>query len=251
MLCCAGEVNWPAECAVVIPCLNEAATIGGLIAEIRRILPAVLVVDDGSTDETSSIARQAGAEVIRHEEPAGKGAALNAGWRWASDHGFSWALSMDGDGQHDPGDISRFLDRALNSRASLIVGNRMLNAPAIPWLRRRVNIWMSQRLSRLTGRALPDTQCGFRMMELRCWTMLQLQTSHYEIESELLLGILATGHPVEFIPIRVIYSNQQSKIKPLLDTLRWFRWWQQANQTWKNNLSFRPPVAKEAIKKFV
>ena len=158
---------------------------------------------------------------------------------------------MDGDGQHDPGDIARFLDRATNGRASLIVGNRMSNAPAIPWLRRRVNIWMSERLSRLTGRALPDTQCGFRMMELRYWAMLRLQTSHYEIESELLLGFLAAGHAVEFIPIRVIYSSQQSKIKPLLDTLRWFRWWQLASRTWKINLSFRPPVAEEAIKKFV
>ncbi|MEO8429139.1 MAG: glycosyltransferase family 2 protein [Verrucomicrobiota bacterium] len=244
-------MNWPEECTVVIPCLNEAATIGGLIGEIRQILPSVLVVDDGSTDETSLIARRAGAAIIRHEETAGKGASLKEGWRWASDHGFSWALSMDGDGQHDPGDISRFLERAANSRASLIVGNRMLNSPAIPWLRRRVNVWMSERLSHLTGRALPDTQCGFRMMELRCWTMLRLQTSHYEIESELLVRFLADAHLVEFIPIRVIYSNQQSKIKPVLDTLRWFRWWQLANRMWKINLSYRPPVREEAIKKFV
>ena len=88
-------------------------------------------------------------------------------------------------------------------------------------------------------------------MELRFWTMLKLQTSHYEIESELLLGFLAAGHAVEFIPIRVIYNSQQSKIKPLLDTLRWLRWWQLASRSWKINLSFRPPVAKEAIKRFV
>jgi glycosyltransferase involved in cell wall biosynthesis len=250
-MCCSGDVNWPAECAVVIPCLNEAATIGGLIGEIRRILPSILVVDDGSTDETGSIARRAGADIIRHPEPLGKGASLNDGWRWLSDRGFTWALSMDGDGQHHPGDIERFLGRATNSRASLIVGNRMLNAAAIPWLRRRVNIWMSERLSHLTGRALPDTQCGFRMMELRCWRKLRLQTSHYEIESELLLGFLAAGHAVEFLPIRVIYRNQQSKIRPLLDTLRWFRWWQLASRTWKINLSSRPPVANEPIKKFV
>jgi len=244
-------VNWPAECAVVIPCLNEAATIGGLIAEIRRILPSVLVVDDGSTDETRLIARKAGAQIIRHEKPAGKGASLNDGWRWASDQGFNWALSMDGDGQHDPRDISRFLDRATRGKASLIVGNRMVNAPAIPWLRRRVNIWMSERLSRLTGLALPDTQCGYRMMEVRGWKTLRLQTSHYEIESESLLGFLAAGHAVEFIPIHVIYDRQQSKIKPVLDTLRWFRWWQLANRTWKTNLSLCPPIAEEPIKRFV
>jgi glycosyltransferase involved in cell wall biosynthesis len=91
-------VNWPAECAVVIPCVNEAATISTLVSAVRNILPNVIVVDDGSADDTGARANRAGAEVIRHERSRGKGAALNAGWRRAVERGFKWAFAMDGDG---------------------------------------------------------------------------------------------------------------------------------------------------------
>src|SRR4051794_15761991 len=102
-------MNWPAHCAVIIPCLNESATIGALVVAIREQLPHVLVIDDGSTDATAQTAAQAGAEVLRHGLPLGKGSALRAGWRWAQERGFTWALTMDGDGQHSPVDISKFL----------------------------------------------------------------------------------------------------------------------------------------------
>src|SRR5690348_9139729 len=99
-------MNWVADCAVIIPCLNEAATIGSLVRAVRQSIPTVIVVDDGSTDSTASLAEEAGAEVIRQTQTSGKGAALNAGWRRALERGFQWALTMDGDGQHSPGDIS-------------------------------------------------------------------------------------------------------------------------------------------------
>src|SRR5580700_9234137 len=92
-------VNWPVECVVVIPCVDEAGTIFDLVSAARRILPQVIVVDDGSMDETGKLAAKAGAEVIRRETKHGKGAALNAGWQRARERGFTWALTMDGDGQ--------------------------------------------------------------------------------------------------------------------------------------------------------
>jgi glycosyltransferase involved in cell wall biosynthesis len=255
----------------VIPCLNEQAAIESLVVAVRRRLPAVIVVDDGSTDATAALAKQAGAEVLRHEPSRGKGAALQVGWRRARERGFQWALTLDGDGQHSPEDVPAFLQCADEKSAALVVGNRMVaegashflsafrggrsvsphpgplpkgegvasaalrGRPAgkMPWLRRFVNRWMSRRLSNLTGRSLPDSQCGFRLMNLDLWSALPITAAHFEIESELLLAFLAAGHAVEFVPIRLIYKSEQSKIHPLRDTLRWIRWWSQARRRFR------------------
>jgi len=196
-----------------------------VVRSARAVLPAIIVVDDGSSDDTGKRAATAGATVLRHERPQGKGAALNSGWQRARATGFSWALTMDGDGQHSPSDIPAFLAAAENGGAALAVGNRMANPAGMPWLRRRVNGWMSRRLARVAGCDWPDTQCGFRLMNLGIWSNLQLQTTHFEIESELLLAFAAAGHRIDFVPIQVIYQDEESKIRPLQDTWRWFRWW--------------------------
>jgi len=219
-------MDWPAQCAVVIPCLNEAATIENLVREVRRVLPTVIVVDDGSTDATSALATSAGATVVRHARALGKGAALKRGADRVQQLGFAWSLMMDGDGQHSPAEIPKFLDCAKWTGAQLVVGNRMENPVDMPRLRRVVNCWMSRRLSRLAGHPLPDTQCGFRLVKLDAWQQLAPKTLHFEIESEVLLGFLAAGRKVEFVPIRAIYKAEQSKIHPLHDTWRWFRWLQ-------------------------
>jgi hypothetical protein len=89
---------------------------------------------------------------------------------------------------------------------------------------------MSERLSQIAGKNLPDTQCGFRLIDLDAWSQLDLQTTHFEIESELALSFAAAGHAIEFVPIEVIYKNERSKIHPVRDTVRWFRWWRKARQ---------------------
>src|SRR5579871_5600155 len=157
-------VNFSTHCAAVIPCLNEALTIAELVAEVRRHVPSVLVIDDGSNDDTSDRAKSAGADVIRHRMPCGKGAALQSGWERARRNGFEWVLMLDGDGQHWAGDIPAFFEVAERNGAELIVGNRMDNPDGMPWLRRNVNRWMSKRISKLAGLHLPDSQCGFRLM---------------------------------------------------------------------------------------
>jgi glycosyltransferase involved in cell wall biosynthesis len=215
---------------LVIPCFNEAGAVSRLIEEVRRHLPFVLVVDDGSSDGTTQAAARAGAEVIRHETNRGKGAALVTGLARVRVLGFAWALTMDGDGQHAPADIAKFLRAAEQSGALLVIGNRMAQPRVMPWLRRFVNRWMSRQLSRRAGRTLPDSQCGFRLINLAAWSALRLETTHFEIESEMLLAFVASGLAVEFVPIEVIYKAEQSKIHPLLDTCRWFRWWWRAGR---------------------
>ena len=221
-------MDWRAECAAVIPCLNEAAAIGSVVEAVRAHAPVVLVVDDGSADRTAPCAEQAGAIVLRHQGNQGKGAALQTGWRWARERGFKWALTLDGDGQHSPEDIPSLFSCADRTSATLVVGNRMADANRMPWLRRWVNLWMSRRLSKLAGRYLPDSQCGFRLMNLACWSALPVSASRFEIESEVLLAFTQSGLVVEFVPIRVIYKGEQSKIQPLRDTVRWLRWWKRA-----------------------
>lgn len=233
-------MNWASECAVVIPCLDEAGTIEPLVREARLQFPTVIVVDDGSSDNTAGHAARAGAVVLRHEKTQGKGASLAAGWFRARELGFRWAISLDGDGQHAAADLSTFTACVDATGAALVVGNRMGNAQAMPWIRRTVNRWMSRRISRLTGRDLPDTQCGFRLMSLDSWSRVRINADHFEIESELLCRFIAEGMRVEFVPIQVIYRDERSKIQPMRDTHRWFRWWWQTRGWHRSRVLDKP-----------
>ena len=218
-------MDWSTACAVVIPCFNEEATIARLVGEVRPRLPVVIVVDDGSVDQTAACASKAGAQVVRQQSNAGKGAALKAGIAAAQAQGYKWVVTMDGDGQHRPEDIPTFLVCADGTGATLVVGNRMHQARAIPWLRRAVNRWTSRRISRCVGRCLPDSQCGFRLISLPAWATLRLGADHFEIESDVLLAFVRGGYRVEFVPIQVVGKGPHSHINPVKDTWRWLRWW--------------------------
>ena len=217
-------MDWKTQCLAIIPCFNEAACIGAVVGGVKPYLPNVLVIADGSTDATAEIARLAGAEVLPLPHNTGKGAALQAGWQHAHDRGFAWVLMLDGDGQHAPADIPRFFDRAETGHARLVIGNRMNHPESMPWLRRQVNRWMSQRISRLTGVALPDSQCGFRLAHLPTLLALSIHANRFEIESAMLVAFCRAGCRVEFVPVQTIYRNEQSNINPLSDTVRWLRW---------------------------
>ncbi len=223
------------RCAAVIPCFNEDRAIAALVSELQQYLGIVVVVDDGSTDQTAFKAENAGAMVLRHEQNQGKGASLKMGLSHLLNLGLEWAVTLDGDGQHAPADLPALLQCAEQTGASLVIGNRMPRAKAMPWLRRGVNRWMSRKLSKCARRHLPDTQSGFRLIHLSSWASLDLTTrptaQHFEVESEMLMAFLAAKYPVEFVPIQVIASTRKSRIDPLIDSLRWWRWWRSMKQT--------------------
>lgn len=214
----------------MIPCFNEAHTIGSLVTEVRGYLPSVWVVDDGSSDSTARIAEEAGARTLRHPANLGKGAALATSFRAILEEGYSWALTLDGDGQHAPADIPGLLRCAEQTGAALIIGNRMSQAAAMPWLRRIVNRWMSRRISDRIGLPCPDSQSGFRLVRLASWKQLVLQTRHFEVESEMLLAFAQAGWPPAFAPVRVLAARRPSRIDPLADTWRWLHWWHRSRQ---------------------
>ena len=152
-----------ATLAAIIPAYFEEKHIGDVVTRTLQQLDHVLVVDDGSTDATAANSRAAGAEVIVHEQNRGKGETIKTGLRHWLARGFQRVIILDADGQHLPEEISRFIAAAASG--AVFVGTRMNDLRAMPLVRRVVNRYMSRRISRVCGQDIPDTQCGFRMLD--------------------------------------------------------------------------------------
>ena len=211
------------ELCAVIPCFNEVGSIGAVVRAVLRFVAAVWVVDDGSSDGTEADAERAGARVIRLERNLGKGAALREGLKAAKAAGFQYAVTLDGDGQHDAGDIAELV-KAARGGADLVIGNRMAHCDEMPRVRRFVNRWMSARLGRRLGIECPDSQCGFRVIRLAAWDKLELRQNRFEVESEMLAAFARAGMKIAFVPVKCLPARRASRIRPIVDSARWFRW---------------------------
>ena len=208
---------------VVIPVYNEGMAIAALVRQIRQQGLAVIVVDDGSSDGTSRLARDSGATVLANATNRGKGASLIQGFRYALAQGFDAVVTIDGDGQHDPEDIPAFLNLARASGEVIFIGNRMRQLKNMPWLRRTTNKFMSWLISQIAGQKISDTQCGFRLFKKELLAGLRLKTSKYETESEILIRAARLGFRIVSVPIKTIYRGEKSQINPLLDTWRFLK----------------------------
>lgn len=208
---------------VIIPTYNEAKAIGDLTRQIRAQDLNVIVIDDGSQDNTAKIATENGAVVLRNLNNEGKGASLIRGFHYALNHDFDVIISMDGDGQHLASDIPYFLRLAKYSESGIFIGNRMSRPKSMPWVRLWTNKFMSGLISKIAGQKIADTQCGFRLIKKEVLKRLKLVTSKYETESEVLIKASRLGFRIESVPIRTIYGEEKSQINPLLDTLRFIR----------------------------
>jgi len=208
-------------CAVV-PAYNEQDNVAGVVSGIKNQLDNVLVVDDGSVDDTRGEAESAGAVVLRHAENRGKGAALLTGAEWARDQGFDAVIVLDADGQHDWKEIPIFIETAERENADIVVGNRMNYTQTMPWDRKITNLFSSWMITKMIGQNVYDTQCGFRLMRLDALARLKLKTHRYDTESEMLVSAGKLGYKIANVPIKTIYSGQRSFINPVLDSLRFF-----------------------------
>ncbi|MEI6166792.1 MAG: glycosyltransferase family 2 protein [bacterium] len=204
---------------VIIPAYREAGRIGAVVEGVRAFVPDVLVVDDGSPDETAGQAERAGAIVIRHETNCGKGAALETGFRSARERGFEFAITLDGDGQHAPSDLPAFIQEFRKSGTPVLIGTRMSDTRSMPWVRRLTNRFMSWLLSREMGQRVPDTQCGYRLYVLAVVPELSAQSRRFAAESEILMELSRRGVKIGSVPIATIYGSEQSKIHPIKDAI--------------------------------
>jgi glycosyltransferase involved in cell wall biosynthesis len=184
----------------------------------------VLVVDDGSSDKTAQRAREAGAEVIVHNQNRGKGEAIKTGLRHWMDRQFIHVIILDADGQHLPEEIDRFIAAAAQAGdRSFFLGNRMNNLTGMPFVRRVVNRYMSNRISRICRQKIPDTQCGFRMLDRQLIPELLDGGNRFDYETEMLIIASRKGYRIESVPITTVYSDEVSKIHPARDTIRFFK----------------------------
>jgi glycosyltransferase involved in cell wall biosynthesis len=218
-------VNLAAEPAArlvaLIPAYDAAHLIAPVIAGALAHLP-VLVVDDGSGDDTSAAARAAGAEVVRQEPNQGKGAALKNGFRLALERGFDAIVTLDADGQHDPAEIPKFVAAHRSGGADLIIGARSFDE--MPFVRRVSNTVGTWSFSRALGQPVRDNQSGYRLLSRRLASaMLASAEQGFELEVEMIVTCVKRGWLLDWVPIRTIYGDQGSHISPLRHVVSFFR----------------------------
>ena len=189
----------------VIPAYNEAANIGQVVRDLGAVVPGadVLVVDDGSRDDTTERAMAAGARVVRLPFNLGIGAAVQTGLIDAYRRGYEWALRMDGDGQHDPGDVQRFLAAMAGDKADLIIGSRFLRPGGDrTTLPRRVAIrFFNAMLSALTGFRITDATSGFVAVNRRAMSRLRHLFPDDYPEPECIVLMHRWGFQVAELPV--------------------------------------------------
>ena len=211
--------------AVVIPAFNAARYLEAVVDTTSRFIPRsrIIVVDDGSTDGTREIALRSGVAVLQHAENRGKGIALNTGILGAAEMGMDYVITMDADGQHNPLEIPRFLEKELETGADIIVGNRMADRKNMPGDRVFANRATSWFVSARTGVRIPDSQNGYRLIRTSLYTSLKIKSKRYAAESEILIRAARSGAKVEWVPVETIYGTEESSVHPVVDTLRFLR----------------------------
>lgn len=202
---------------LLLPAYNESKTIGQIIQGSSEFISEIVVIDDGSSDETAEIASASGVVCLANATNCGKGSALRKGFAYALKHGYQLVFTMDSDGQHDPADIPRFLEHFDNTQPDILIGARQTKnlQTSMPFHRRINNRLISYVGSKLCGQRVLDFQSGYRLMRADVLRQVHLETARYETESELLIKAGRLGFRIESLPIQTRYGDEVSHIKPL------------------------------------
>jgi glycosyltransferase involved in cell wall biosynthesis len=212
------ETGTQGRIVALIPAHDEAPRVAAVVTAALRHLP-VLVVDDGSGDGTAEVAAAAGAQVIGQTPNRGKGAALRAGFRVALDGGAEAVITLDADGQHDPAELPAFLAayarRTLAGEPTeLIIGRRDFRR--MPPVRRLSNWLGTLLLSSALGRRIDDNQSGYRLVGRRLMdATLDSSESGFAFEVEMIAICLREGWDIDWVPVRTIYGDEESHIRPV------------------------------------
>lgn len=207
---------------VIIPAFNAERTIANVVTAACEQIRPVIVIDDGSVDRTGDVARDAGAQVLRHPQNRGKGAALKTGFAWALENGFEGVITLDADGQHLPREIPKFLACREESGADLIIGGRAhLFGQMLP-RRRMANRFSAWSIAKASRTGITDSQSGFRFYSAKLLRSVTLRADGFDMESEVIVRAGCGGFKVTSTPIELGFVDglSTSHYKPLKDTLR-------------------------------
>jgi glycosyltransferase involved in cell wall biosynthesis len=212
-------------CAL-IPAFNEAPYIANVVKGTQPHVEQVVVIDDGSTDETAQVAQAAGATCLRSETNCGKASALRTGIAFARAQNFTHVITLDGDGQHLPDDIPVMLCVAEQTGADLVIGARSFDRARMPRARYYSNTIGSRLASALVGCEIRDSQSGFRLFRLDKLRETKLRSRSYELEMEILIKMARSGCTIAHAPVHMVYDHGQarSKMKPVRDTISICLW---------------------------
>lgn len=207
---------------VLIPAYQAAATVEAVVGAVLRFHQDVVVVDDGSSDETRAAAERAGALVLRHASNAGKGAALRTGFAAALRQEATAVLTLDADGQHDPSEIPQLVQRWQETGAGIVIGSRAHHAAEMSAARRFGNRFSRRAISLFAGVPVIDSQSGFRLYDASMLRQLTLRGTRYELESEVIVKAARAGFAVLSVPIRLSHVDglPTSHFRPWRDTAR-------------------------------
>jgi len=200
----------------VIPCLDEDQFIGDIVAKALRHADKVIVVDDGSTDGTADVARQAGAEVIRHEKRRGAGAATRSGFEAAIKMGADVVVTLDGDGQHNPAEIPGLIKPLLDGKADLVIGSRFINPSTNMPPYRNLGIYIITWLYNIGSKSnITDSQSCFRAHSRKLLESINITRADFGFSIEVLVKARKKGLKIVEVPASCLYHAQGSSMNPI------------------------------------
>jgi len=211
-----------ATIGAVIPAYQAAPWVGDVVRRTLAVHGAVLVVDDGSTDGTAEVAREAGAEVVSHPENRGKGRALATAFDLLFGRGHEAVITLDADGQHLPEEIPALVSAWRDHGADLVLGSRHHLFADMAAVRRVSNTLSTRGIAILAGEALDDVQTGFRLYTRRLIEVTGFPEARFEAESAVVVRAVRRGFRVVTVPIRlaVVDGRRTSHYRPLVDSAR-------------------------------
>ena len=210
-----------ANIVALIPAYNAEPFVANVVRQAMTHVP-VIAVNDGSRDGTLAQLRSTGAAIIDQQPNQGKGAALQRGFRAALESGADAVITLDADGQHDPSEIPLFVKKFVDTRADLIIGERDFSR--MPLVRRVSNTVGRRSFSWAVGRHVADNQSGYRLLSRRLMdAVLASGERGFEFEMDMIVISIKRGWRIEGVPIRTIYGDEKSNIKPLAHVKHFFR----------------------------
>lgn len=205
----------------VIPAFQESRAIKQVVVLSQQYCSKVIVIDDGSTDNTKQIAEEAGATVLRHSQNQGKGAALRTGFTHALQKGYDIIITLDGDLQHNPHSIPRFISK-INQGFDIVVGSRYATrSEEMPFIRKLSNLITTQALRVFFKIPVTDSQSGYRAFKKRVLEVIQVRDDGFAAETEILIDAQRAGFEITEVPIATNYGDEESKIRASRDITRW------------------------------